>query len=128
MRSQSITLSSGQAGNASVNSKPIDCRQVLNISLQVVSSAGSLAGTFQLQICNVPYVGTVDGFNSTYSPPAAAWTNLGSALTFAQSSTATSMAVAKTDISNVAVRVVFTDSSTGSNTATFSTYLNVQGI
>jgi hypothetical protein len=128
MRSQSITLSSGQVANASANSTPIDVRQVFNISLQVISSAGSLAGTFQLQTSNLPYVGTVDGFNKTYAPTAVQWTNLGTALTFAQASAATSQVIAKTDISNVGVRLVYTDSSSGSNTATFSAYLNVQGI
>lgn len=82
-------------------SKTIDMRQIVNFSLQAVAGTGACAGTVQIQVTNDPCLGN---FN-IYSPQN--WTNLGSALTFAQSSTASNQLIPKTDNSYVALRALW---------------------
>lgn len=124
MRPLQIQPFLNKASNASVTSSPIDARQLFNLSLIVVGNTGSLAGTFQLQVCNVPCLGTFDSYN----PPAVQWANLGSALTFAQSSTASNQLVTKIDLTYVAVRLVFTDTSSGANTSLMTASIEALGM
>lgn len=112
------------ASNVTTKSIPIDCRQLFNFSLQAQAAAGSCDGTFQIQVCNTPCLGA---FN-LYNPPDVQWTNLGSSLTFSQASTASTQLAPKTDIAHVALRVVFTDSSTGTNTALITAALFALGV
>lgn len=111
------------ASNANLKSAPIDTRQLFCFSLQALAGSGSCAVTFQVQVCNTP---CVVPFN-TYNPPDAQWTNLGTALTFSQGSTASNQLISKTDLSYIAMRVVFTDSSSGSNTALITVSIGALG-
>lgn len=108
--------------NLTITSPAIDARNLLNFSLQACAGTGSCAGTIQVQftndLCEVAF--------SQFVP--VNWTNLGSALTFAQGSTASNQGIVKTDISHTAIRIVFTDSSSGSNTSTLVVNLHGQGI
>lgn len=112
----------GTASNASINSAPIDTRQQYSFSLQCSATTGTCAGTFQVQVSNDPVVGSF----TNYSPKN--WTNLGIALTFAQSSTASNQIVQFTQLSYVAMRVVYTDSSSGTNTATITASIGALGV
>lgn len=99
--------------SASFKTNPQDLRQIFCIALQVFADTGACAGTFQIQICSVPCLGPfID-----YKPADNQWTNLGSALTFAQASTASNQLISKIETCYVAMRIVFTDTSGGSNTS-----------
>ena len=111
------------ASSATIKSSPIDTRQLFNFSLQALAGAGSCAGTFQVQVCNTPCLGQF----SLYNPPDAQWSNLGTALTFSQGSAASGQLISKTDLSYVAMRVVFTDTSSGSNTALITVSIGALG-
>lgn len=123
-----ITLQSNPIKNlpasASFTSAPIDARQFYQFSLQMYGGSGSLAGTFQLQACNVP---CVDVFNN-YAPLTAQWTNIGTALTSTQTSVASSQMTPVLSSAYVALRVVFTDTSGGTNTAVMNAYLTALGV
>lgn len=122
-----ITLQSNPISapaSASITSKPIDARQFYSFSMQSYGSTGSLAGTVQMQACDVP---CLDAFQN-YAPLASQWVNIGTALTFSQSSTASSQMFPVTSSSYVALRVVFTDTSGGTNTSTLNCYLTALGI
>ena len=112
--------------SASVNSNIIDLRQSVCFSLQAIGATGSLAGTVQLQISNTPC--TQSSFSNYVSVNSPVWTNLGTALTFNQSSTASSHIIAKQDSCYVAIRAVFTDTSGGTNTATLQLNLFALGV
>jgi hypothetical protein len=111
------------ASSANVNSTVIDLRQAIALSFQAIAGTGSCAGTFQLQITNDPCL--VPDFNN-FVP--VNWTNLGTPLTFAQGSTASNQLFAKIDSAYCAMRVVFTDSSSGSNTSLITVQLSVLNI
>lgn len=113
-------------GNASFTSKPLDARQLVCFTLQASATIGSLAGTFQVQVSNTPVISTFINYDAVSNP--AVWTNLGTALTFSQASAASSQIVPKTDLSNVAWRVVFTDSSSGTNTSKISAAISALGL
>lgn len=118
MRPVSTVILQPTLASASVNSNIIDLRQIVNFSLQAIGGTGSLAGTIQLQISNTPCnQAAFSNYVTTNNP---VWTNLGTALTFNQSSTASSQIIGKQDSSYVALRAVFTDTSGGTNTATLT--------
>jgi hypothetical protein len=111
-----------QPGNASYTSAPIDLRQIVAFSLQALTTLGSLAGSIQIQISNTPCLQKF----LDYSEMNPTWTNLGSPLTFTQGVAPSSQLITKQDSSYVAMRIVFTDSSSGANTA--SIQANVAGL
>jgi hypothetical protein len=123
MKQVQIILINQQA-NATVISPAVDFRQQFAFSVQAIGGDGSLAGTVQVQVNNTP---VLNGF-TTYAPSAASWTNLGTALTFSQTSVTSSQLVPKTDSAYVAMRVVFTDSSSGTNTANLTVQLSAIGV
>lgn len=126
MKPLNQSIISNAVSNATLVSSNVDIRQAVNFSLQVSASTGSLAGTFQVQISNTPCLNIFRDFGQSNNP--AIWTNLGTPLTFAQASTATSQVIPKTDIAHVALRVVFTDSSSGTNTSRMTVNLATQNI
>lgn len=122
MRPLATLLFSAQSSVSSATSSAVDIRQTVCFSLQVSGGAGNLAGTFQVQVSNTPCLGPF----KDYSLQNPVWSNLGTALTFAQVTSATSQIIAKTDVSHVALRVVFTETST--NTALMTVALSTLGL
>jgi hypothetical protein len=115
-----------QPANSNYTSAAIDARQLVCFSLQAYAGAGSCAGTFQVQVSNTPCLQRFVDYGNSANP--VIWTNLGTPLTFSQSSTASSQLITKTDLSYVAVRVVFTDSSGGTNTSNITANLEALGL
>jgi hypothetical protein len=113
-----------KVSNATAKSSPIDMRQIFNFSLQALAGTGSCAGTFQVQVCNTPCLSPFVNYN----PPDSQWSNLGTALTFAQASTASNQLITKTDSCYVAMRIVFTDTSSGTNTALITVSIEALGM
>lgn len=122
MRPLQTIIMNGLASNANQNSTIIDLRQIVCFSVQCIAGTGKCDGTFQLQVTNDPCLTTFQD----YAP--VNWTNLGTALTFAQTSTASNQLIPKTDNSYVACRVVFTDGSGGTNTAPITAELAALGL
>lgn len=112
-----------QSTSGNHTSSPVDMRQMVQFSLQAAGSAGTLAGTVQLQVSDTPCIGLFKAYDSSDNP--AIWTNLGSALTFSQSNSASNQLISKTDSCYVALRVVF--SSTNSQVNTITTVADVGG-
>lgn len=126
MRPLQTLVINNQPSNASITSGPIDLRQIVCFSLQASATPGSASGTFQLQVSNTPCLQTFSRYDTTDNP--AIWTNVGTALTFAQASVASSQLIPKMDSSYVALRVVFTDGSSGSNTSRITAALAALGV
>lgn len=103
--------------SANKTSAIIDLRQLFSFSLQAVAGTGSCDGTVQVQVTNDPCL----QYFANYVPKN--WVDLGNPLTFAQSSVASSQLIPTTNISYVAMRVIFTDTSSGMNTAKISLQL-----
>lgn len=111
----------GVASNVNQTSSVVDLRQIFAFSVQAVAGTGSCSGTFQVQVSNDPVIGPFQNFTFTN------WVNLGTALTFSQSSVSSNQLVPYQNSSFVAMRVVFTDSSSGTNTALISVELMALG-
>jgi hypothetical protein len=120
---QDLTVNAA-AANASFNSNPIDVRQAFSFSAQAIGSAGSLSGTVQVQVSDTP---VLDSF-ANYANANPTWSDLGDALTFDQESEASSQLIPKTDLCYVALRFVYTDSSSGDNTADISIQVSTLGV
>lgn len=82
-------------------SKIIDLRQIVSLSLQAVAGTGACSGTVQLQVSNDPCLTTFQNYTPSN------WSNLGSALTFAQTAVASNQLIPKLDSSYVALRAVW---------------------
>jgi len=95
---------------------------MVSFSLQAIAGIGSCAGTIQAQVSNDPCPGTFSSFVPVN------WSNLGSPLTFTQSSTASNQLLPKVDSSYTALRAIFTDSSGGTNTALISLQFSGLGL
>ncbi len=105
MRPLQTLLFNNQVSTADLTSSAIDFRQIVSFSVQASASTGAMAGTFQMQVSNTPCLQRFIDYGTSSNP--VTWTNLGSPLTFAQASVASSQLLPKVDSSYVAMRLLF---------------------
>ena len=113
-------ISTPQALNVSSNSSPQSLQHVYTYSIQIVIT-GTPTGTVKLQASADP----VDQIDLAFEPPVN-WTDI--ANTSTSVSAAGSVLWNQADVGYNWVRIVYTDSSSGSSTATMTAIVNTKGI
>lgn len=124
MKVYNISLASAQAANADFNSDAMQCYQMFGYSIQAEYGA-LINGTFKLQGSCDP---VPQGSTSTPLTGAAPinWTDITNSSQAVSAAGSTIWNV--TDVMYNWVRLVFTDGSGGTSTATFSARFNGKGI
>lgn len=123
--SNSLIISSGTAGTASVTSQAVWATDIIRACFQVVVSSGSMVGTFQLQASNDQSTGApANQFVPTN------WNVVGSASSVTGSSTATSKAFLSVPVETCYeyLRVVYSDGSAAAAIGVFNVRLVAKGL
>lgn len=112
--------------NANYNSNAVPLKSIFMYSIAALTSNGTLVGTIKLQASNDPE--TNDSMPlGTPAPPPTHWVDItGSSFTLFPATNETMWNVR--DVAYNYVRVVFTDNSGGTNTATMSIIVNAKGV